>query len=226
MKLIKIINECILDLKEEDYRGEHSAPVPSSSTAPLYDLTQNFPNDIYSNDAVRLYGNNDPIDKYTMYIIQSARNKPNKQISIYRAIPKILTNNEKIAFYEKQQAYILKYGKLPNGVDNWPNRSEYFSFLSDEIKRLSNLPIENENTIKINTGDWVTINPKYAKDHGYSNLKNSYKILKKTVPAKDLYWDGGDINEWGILPFKLTWINYQVRISYFNERVITTLHRR
>lgn len=31
-----------------------------------------------------------------MYIIQSARNRPNKQIVIYRAVPKVITNTEKI----------------------------------------------------------------------------------------------------------------------------------
>ena len=57
MKISDLISECISELKEEDYRGEHSAPEPSKSTAPLHDLTQNFDEDLYSRDAVRLYGN-------------------------------------------------------------------------------------------------------------------------------------------------------------------------
>lgn len=44
-------------------------------------------------------------------------------------------------------------------------------------------------------GDWVTINPSYAKEHGVNNLRNKYRIIGKTVSAKNLQWDGGDINE-------------------------------
>ena len=196
MKISDLISECISELKEEDYRGEHSAPEPSKSTAPLHDLTQNFDEDLYSRDAVRLYGNNDPNDRFTMYIIQSARNKPNMQITVYRAVPKIITNNEKIRDYQKQLAYIMQHGKIPRGVDNWSNRSEYYEWLSNEIEKLSANPVD-ESRVKINSGDWVTINPAYAKEHGVSHLNNKYRVVRKTVPAKSLWWDGGDINEWG-----------------------------
>ena len=196
MEIITIINECISELKEEDYRGDHSAPEPDSSTAPLYDLTKNFDEDLYSPDAARLYGNHDPNDRYTMAIIQSARNRPNKQITVYRAVPKIITNTEKINDYRKQLAYVMKTGKIPRGVDNWTDRSEYYEWLSNEIEKLSAIP-DDESRVKINSGDWVTINPVYAKEHGQNNLRNKYRIIRKTVSAKNLWWDGGDINEWG-----------------------------
>lgn len=51
---------------------------------------------------------------------------------------------------------------------------------------------------QINEGDWVTLSRRYAKDHGESNLeKGNWKILKKTVRAKDLWNDGDSIHEWG-----------------------------
>lgn len=49
-------------------------------------------------------------------------------------------------------------------------------------------------------GDWVTINKKYAVQHGKSNLDGNYMILTKTVPAKYLYTDGNSIHEWGYDP--------------------------
>jgi len=196
MRLLNLINECISELNEEDYRGEHSAPEPSESTAPLYDLTKNFDEDLYSRDALRLYGNNDPYDRLSIAIIQSSRNKPNRQITIYRAVPKIITNTEKINDYRKQLAYIMRTGKIPRGVDNWKDRSEYYEWLSNEIDKLSAIP-DDEARVKINSGDWVTINPAYAKEHGQNNLRNKYRIVRKTVSAKNLWWDGGDINEWG-----------------------------
>lgn len=40
-------------------------------------------------------------------------------------------------------------------------------------------------------------NPSYAKDHGKVIWEIIFRIIRKTVSAKDLWWDGGDINEWG-----------------------------
>ena len=55
---------------------------------------------------------------------------------------------------------------------------------------------------KINPGDWVTPSRGYAHDHGKSHLggKGTYKILKKTVRANELYTDGNSIHEWGYHP--------------------------
>ena len=56
---------------------------------------------------------------------------------------------------------------------------------------------ENE---KINLGDWVTVNKKYAIAHGKSTLQNKYAILSAIVPAKTLFTDGNSIHEWGYNP--------------------------
>ncbi len=54
--------------------------------------------------------------------------------------------------------------------------------------------------IGINPHDWVTINKQYAINHGKSALNNNYKILSKTVKAKDIYTNGDSIHEWGYDP--------------------------
>jgi len=53
---------------------------------------------------------------------------------------------------------------------------------------------------EINAGDWVTINPQYAKMHGVHALNGKYKVIKKTVYARDIYTDGNSIHEWGYDP--------------------------
>jgi len=53
---------------------------------------------------------------------------------------------------------------------------------------------------KINPGDWVTTVRSYAKEHGESNLNNDFKIIKKTVYARDLYTEGNSLEEWGYYP--------------------------
>ena len=51
---------------------------------------------------------------------------------------------------------------------------------------------------KINTGDWITINRKYAKDH--MEGEEGWKIIQKTVSARDIYTNGDSIHEWGYDP--------------------------
>jgi hypothetical protein len=57
-----------------------------------------------------------------------------------------------------------------------------------------------EGKLRINAGDWVTTNKKYAKQHGESSLTGEYKILSKTVRAKDIVTNGDSIFEWGYNP--------------------------
>lgn len=181
--------------EEEDYRGQHTAPGIDDS--PMYDVTNSFGKDMYTNNALRYFGGYGDYDRYSITLIQQAHNKPNMPVKIYRAVPSILTNQEKINNYEKHKAYILKTGKLPREIDNWQNSSEYYDWISDEIERLKLLPQEQDAKVKINSGDWVTINPAYAKQHGISNLNGKFKVLTKTVPAKNLYTNGDSIHEWG-----------------------------
>ena len=50
---------------------------------------------------------------------------------------------------------------------------------------------------KINDGDWITTIRQYAVDHGKSHLNGKYKILSKTVKAKNVYGNGDSIFEFG-----------------------------
>jgi hypothetical protein len=51
----------------------------------------------------------------------------------------------------------------------------------------------------INPGDWVTISPRYAKEHGSAYL-DEYDVISMIVTAKELYNDGNSIHEWGYNP--------------------------
>ena len=90
----------------------------------------------------------------------------------------------------------------PPGITNWADHSEYYDFLYDEKERLEkiiNHPDYEEEKIKINSGDWVTIDLDYAKQHGRSSLNGEYKILRATVFAMKLYTDGNSILEWAYI---------------------------
>ena len=72
---------------EEDYRGQHQAPTAGEGSAPLWDLTQIYPDDIYSSKAAQYYGDASPLDKQAISIMHSYRNRPDAKVTIYRAVP-------------------------------------------------------------------------------------------------------------------------------------------
>ncbi len=57
-----------------------------------------------------------------------------------------------------------------------------------------------EGVDKINPGDWVTLSPTYAKEHGRSNVSSGFDVLSKVIPAKNLWFNGDSINEFGYDP--------------------------
>jgi DNA mismatch repair ATPase MutL len=201
-----ILSEIKKFLNEDDYRGEHSAP--SSEDSPMYDLSNTYPDDIYSNDAARRYKHyGDSRDNQAIHIIQSARNKPNKQIKIFRAVPDINFNIKSklkplydiIKYYNKWKFFPLKNQIVYSLEDKYGNL-EYDEMqkqiINDIQTQIQALESQTNKGLGINNGDWVTISRDYAKEHGDGNLKN-YKIISKTVSARNLYTDGNDIFEWG-----------------------------
>lgn len=185
----------------EDYRGEHEAP-DKESGAPMHDLADIYPDDIYSHEGARLYGEGRAYDNEAISIIRSAKGEPKAKIKVYRAVPKVETREEKIKELEKQLAYIQKHGKIPGYIDTTLDRSAYYEKVSDDLEELEASPTETVEKPKLNKGDWVSVSKAYAQDHGRRYLKNKYRLLSKTVKAKDLYTDGNSIHEWGYDPWK------------------------
>ena len=184
-----------------DYRGSHQAP-DIEGGSPLHDLNLNgtYPDDVYTHS--HYYSMGDGSDNSAWQIVKSAKGKPRTKIKIYRAVPKILTDMDKYNQVLEHKAFIMKHGKLPPGITNWADHSEYYDFLYDEKKRLEkiiNHPEYKEEKIKINSGDWVSIDLDYAKQHGRSSLNGEYKILRATVFAMKLYTDGNSILEWAYI---------------------------
>jgi DNA polymerase III epsilon subunit-like protein len=184
-----------------EYMGQHEAP-DRDNGAPLHELTANgiYPDDIYANDALEMYGFGGEFSAAALSIANSAKGKPNKQIKVYRAVP--LTVDDEIRGLEKQAAQIMRRGRIPNSVTTPLDVSEYYGFVLDEIERLKKLTPEEK--MKVNPGNWVTPIRDYAVSHGRSHLNGKYKIVSKTVPAKHLFTDGNSIEEWGYDPTSLS----------------------
>ena len=189
-------------LLDTDYRGSHSAPDPDFG-APLHDLTgggQMYPADVYSPKAAQYYGAGEAYDQKAFNIAQSFKGKPNAMVTIYRAVPKVTSNSEKLATLEKQMVAYMKRGTLPENAQNYSSGSKWYDAAYEQREKLRNLADEPVSKLDINSGDWVTLTKEYAKDHGEHALKGQYKILSKKVRAKDLWTNADSIHEFGYNP--------------------------
>lgn len=179
-----------------DYRGMHMAP-DADSGAPLHNLTGVYPDDVYSSASIRYYGTgNDSFDAAAVDVVRRFRNKPNADVTVYRAVP--ISRDEQILRLEKQQKYILQYGRVPRGVSTNLHHSDYYDKLASELDVLRNQ--EESELVSINPGDWVTPVRQYAVEHGEGVLRGDYEIIKKRVKAKDIYTNGDSWLEWGYDP--------------------------
>ena len=199
-------------IAQEDYRDAHTSP-DANSGAPLYDLTNVYPDDIYSWEAERLYGTGASYDNESLNIIRYAKGKPNARVIVYRAVPDPNAEIKKeIQKLNNILNYQFKYGFFPIGneiVNEIENNHSNDNYSYDELRKVIREDIElkiNElrnsmsSRIKINAGDWVTLSKRYAQDHAMQSGYGASRILQKTVLAKDLYTNGDSIHEWGWSP--------------------------
>ena len=185
-------------LLENDYRGEHTAPLNTPDNAPLFAMDKIYPDDIYSSNAARYYGDmgGDSNDNLSVGIIQSFRNRPNAKVRIYRAVPKVLRASEKLTKLETMKYNYQRRHTIPSSYTG--DKKEFFDWVTGEIEKLQDVP--DEAKMIISPGDWVTINKQYAIDHGNSALNGEYRILTKTVLARQLFTDANSIHEFGYDP--------------------------
>lgn len=179
-----------------DYRGLHTAPMKGEGSAPLHELNQIYPDDIYSGKAAQYYGHyGDSRDGEAVRLMQAAKGKPNMPVTMYRAVPHEPSAAEQLALLEKQMAAYMKRGVNPDGSkgSGWYN-SVYDK--REQLRKAAEAP-EVAQKLSINNGDWVTLSKAYAKEHGEGALNGDYKIISQKVPARKLFTDGNSIHEFG-----------------------------
>jgi hypothetical protein len=88
IKAISNTGEGVVDTAQTAYRGTHAAP-SAGYGAPLHDMTKIMPADVYEPIGRRLYGLGDAnIDGEVFAKLRLARNRPDMEVSVYRAVPK------------------------------------------------------------------------------------------------------------------------------------------
>ena len=190
---------------------------PGKSDSPMHDLSGTYDEDIYDSSAGMNYGEQSPdySDSYSLSIIRSAKGRPNKQIKIYRSVPYFNEGiDNKIRELTSLVSHYYKFGFFPikstiidaiekevdtiNPSLSWGERK--LAVRENLSTKIAELNSQRPKSVRINSGDWVTINPDYAKFHGRTNLNNRYKVVTKTVSARTLYSEGNSIHEWGYSP--------------------------
>jgi len=103
-----------------DYSGEHRAPQRDYG-APLDNLKDVYPDDVYGPKGALYYGHasGDATDKAAIRILQSARNKPDAPVKVFRAIPKGIQSNEINPgdWITTIKSYAVQHGEGPLGGD-------------------------------------------------------------------------------------------------------------
>jgi hypothetical protein len=97
----------------DEYAGTHTAPQNDGYSSPLHELGGNiYPDDIYSSNAARYYGDGNPVlDRDTMKVLQSMRGKPDEPVSIYRAVPKGVTDINAGDWVTVNRDYAVSHGE-------------------------------------------------------------------------------------------------------------------
>lgn len=200
-------------LYESDYRGEHSAPTRESGD-PLHNVTKSaYPEDFYvlgAEKAARYYAHGIPEDFLSVSIIYEYKDRPNKSVKVYRAVPKVLTQEDadipklqsllshytKFGFFPVNDPIINQYEEITVDEDYDERQKRIYSAIAKDVEH----KYKSRKTPQISPGDWVTLNKQYAINHGKETLNNNYRVLTKTVKARELFTNGDSVHEWGYDP--------------------------
>jgi len=80
----------------------------------------------------------------------------------------------------------------------WQRLNEWRGNPDAQVRIYRAVPLDAPDHIA--PGDWVSIFPEYARDHGISALQESFKMVRATVRAGDLFTQGDSWLEWGWSP--------------------------
>ncbi len=98
---------------EKDYRMTHRAPSSGNDfNKPLSNLSGLYPDDIYTNPkAYDWYGSYHPDDKKTVELIKKVKDNPNAEVTIYRAVPKGVTDINDGDWVTLSKKYAIEHGE-------------------------------------------------------------------------------------------------------------------
>jgi len=109
-----------------DYRGAHQAPSAIKGTS-LDDISAIYPDDVYSSNGLRYYGSGLDGDAESLDIMRKAAGNPDAEITIYRSVPKGVTEINAGDWVGLSEDYVKQHGNAH--VDNGA-----YDILSKKVK--------------------------------------------------------------------------------------------
>lgn len=102
----------VSEMADTSYKGSHVAPNAETYGATLDNLSGIMPADVYSSKGIRLYGINDPaIDREWFAAAYRAKNKPDAEVTIWRAVPKGVKDINSGDWVTTSQTYAKNHGE-------------------------------------------------------------------------------------------------------------------
>ncbi|WP_231738062.1 hypothetical protein [Myroides odoratus] len=97
--------------EEKSYKNKHEAP--GKNDTPIHDLSSVYGEDIYSNQAHYYYGDkiSSEMDKKTLSILKDIKDKPNSTITVYRAVPKGVSEINSGDWVSINKEYAIGHGE-------------------------------------------------------------------------------------------------------------------
>ena len=98
--------------EEEDYQGGHSAPMADDGS-PLWDVSAegHYPKDVYGPNGRSWYGTGSDLDWDAYDVIRGAHGRRDKQLTIYRAVPKGLKGINRGDWVTTVRGYAKEHGE-------------------------------------------------------------------------------------------------------------------
>jgi len=98
--------------EEEDYKGQHSAPLADDGS-PLWNISAegHYPKDVYGPSGFRWYGTGSGLDGEAYNLIKQIHGRRDKQITIYRAVPKGLKGINRGDWVTTVRGYAKEHGE-------------------------------------------------------------------------------------------------------------------
>ena len=109
-----------------DYRGAHQAPSAIKGTS-LDDISAIYPDDVYSSNGLRYYGGGLDGEAESLDVMRKAAGNPDAEITIYRSVPKGVTEINAGDWVGLSEDYVKQHGNAH--VDNGA-----YDILSKKVK--------------------------------------------------------------------------------------------
>ncbi len=81
-------SQAVIEDAADAYQSHDAPSMGEGGGSPLHNVVGAYPEDVYSGEGLRYYSTGHRLDPQGYSLVQSYRNRPNRAITVYRAVPK------------------------------------------------------------------------------------------------------------------------------------------